>query len=210
MMGKRWWIAASLLLAATLALAKLPHGRKVELPQPLSVFPAEFGEWQGFDYVLEPHIIAASGADGYLNRDYVRPGAENVSLYIGFYKSQQTGDLIHSPKNCLPGAGWHPYSSWITDLKLANGRQFPINAYIVQNEREKLLVLYWYQSHGRIIASEYQAKIYMVLDGIQLGRTDSALVRIATKIGDDPDRPYRLALAFAREVAPKLDALIPK
>jgi len=210
MKGNRWWIAVVLLLAATVALANLPHGRKVELRQPLNIFPAEFGQWQGFDYVIEPRIVAASGADSYLNRVYVRPGPDQISLYIGYYKSQQTGELIHSPKNCLPGTGWHPYSSWITDLKVGNGRNFPVNVYIVENERERLLVLYWYQSHSRIIASEYQAKLYMVLDGIWLGRTDSALVRIATKVGNDQDRAYKMAMNFARDVAPKLDELIPR
>lgn len=210
MKGSRCWIAVALLLAATVALAKLPHGRKVELSQPLSVFPADFGQWQGFDYAIESRLIAASGVDGYLNRVYVRPGPDQISLYIGYYKSQQTGELIHSPKNCLPGTGWQPYSYWITDLKVGSGRSFPVNVYIVENERDRLLVLYWYQSHGRIIASEYQAKLYMVLDGIWLGRTDSALVRIATKVGNDQDRAYRMAMNFARDVAPKLDELIPR
>ena len=41
-----------------------------------------------------------------------------------------------------------------------------------------MLVLYWYQSHGRVIASEYWGKIYMVTDAIRLNRTDAALVRV--------------------------------
>ena len=68
-------------------------------------------------------------------------------------------------------------------------------------------MLYWYQSHGRIIASEYQAKLYMVLDAIRLGRTDSALVRIATKVGKTR---RGMAMNFAGDVIPKLDELIPR
>jgi len=44
------------------------------------------------------------------------------------------------------------------------------------------LVLYWYQTHGRIIASEYSAKPYMVLDSIRMNRTDAALVRVITPL----------------------------
>ena len=29
-----------------------------------------------------------------------------VSLFIGYFPTQRTGQSIHSPQNCLPGAGW--------------------------------------------------------------------------------------------------------
>jgi len=85
-----------------------------------------------------------------------------------------------------------------------------VNLYIVENERDKLLVLYWYQSHGRVISSEYAAKVYMVVDAVQLNRTDSALVRITTKLGNDEDKARELAVSFAEQVIPHLDEIIPK
>ncbi len=209
---RRLWIALVILLAASLAMAKLPHGRKVELRQSMQSFPVQIGEWRGVDMPLEARIASATGADTYLNRSYVQPGKRgaDVGLYIGYYKSQQTGDLIHSPKNCLPGSGWRPVQSAQVPLRLPNGNTSPVNLYIVENGESKVLVLYWYQSHGRVIASEYWAKIYMVVDALRLNRTDSALVRIAATVHNDERRPRELALAFAEKVVPQLDELLPR
>ena len=209
---RRLWIVLLILLAATVTMANLPHGRKVDLRQPIGNFPMEMAAWHGIDIPLEASIAGATGADTLLNRSYTQPGkrGQEVGLYIGYYKSQQTGDLIHSPKNCLPGTGWRPLQSSQIPLRLANGSASPVNLYIVENGQSKVLVLYWYQSHGRVIASEYWAKIYMVLDAIRLNRTDSALVRIATAMPRDEQRPRELALAFAEQVAPQLDEFLPR
>ncbi len=41
-----------------------------------------------------------------------------------------------------------------------HGRDIIVNRYIVQKGLERQLVLYWYQSHGRVVASEYWSKAY--------------------------------------------------
>jgi EpsI family protein len=206
----RWWIAITLLLAATFALAKLPHGTVTELSRPLQTFPLEIVDWRGFDQPLTDRIAAVAGVDSYISRFYLRPGGDSVGLYVGFYKSQQTGETVHSPKNCLPGTGWQPMQASVIALRTPDGHSVPVNLYVVENEREKLLVLYWYQSHGRIISSEYAAKVYMVIDAIRLNRTDSALVRVTTKLGNDENQARQLAVSFAERVIPSLDQIIPK
>jgi EpsI family protein len=208
--ARRWWIAIALLLAATVAMAKLPHGTVTELNRPLQTFPMEISDWHGFDQPLTDRITAATGVDSYISRFYFKPGGDSVSLYVGYYKSQQTGETVHSPKNCLPGTGWQPMQASEVGLPGPDGRTYPVNLYIVENEREKLLVLYWYQSHGRIIASEYAAKVYMVIDAIRLNRTDSTLVRVTTKLGSDENKARQLAVSFAEQVIPGLNQIIPK
>jgi EpsI family protein len=191
-------------------MAKLPHGTATELNRPLQTLPLEIGNWHGFDQPLTDQITAAAGVDSYVSRFYLRPGGDNIGLYVGYYKSQRTGETIHSPKNCLPGEGWQPLQASEIMLRTPDGRAFPVNLYVVEKEREKLLVLYWYQSHGRIISSEYWAKVYMVADAIRLNRTDSALVRITTNLGRDEDKARRLAESFAERLIPNLDQIIPK
>ncbi len=210
MTSRRWWIAMTVLLAATVAMAKLPHGKVTELSQPLQNLPLEIQEWHGFDQPLTDRIAAVAGVDSYVSRFYFRPGGDSVGLYVGFYKSQQTGETVHSPKNCLPGTGWQPVKAAEIMLRTGDGHTSPVNLYVVENEREKLLVLYWYQSHGRIISSEYAAKVYMVIDAIRLGRTDSTLVRVTTKLGHDENKARQLAVSFAEQVIPDLDQLIPQ
>jgi EpsI family protein len=117
---------------------------------------------------------------------------------------------VHSPKNCLPGAGWQPIHSSRISLPLRPGALDEVNLYIVENEHQRFVVLYWYQSHGRIIASEYLAKFYTIRDAMLLHRTDSALVRITVPVEGDEASATQSAIAFATLIAPKLDVVIPR
>ena len=65
----------------------------------------------------------------------------------------RTGDTIHSPKNCLPGAGWDPIHSGYAQVSVLGGRQIVVNEYVIQQDLNKQLVFYWYQGRGRVIAS---------------------------------------------------------
>jgi EpsI family protein len=191
-------------------MAILPHGAVTELRRPLQTFPMEIADWHGFEQPLADRITAAAGVDSYISRFYFRPGGDSVGLYVGFYKSQQTGETIHSPKNCLPGTGWQPLEASKVLLRMRGGGTYTVNQYVVENEREKLLVLYWYQSHDRVISSEYWAKIYMAKDAMLLNRTDATLVRVTTKLGRDEKKAQQLAVSFAELAIHNLDQIIPK
>ena len=72
-------------------------------------------------------------------------------------------------------------------------------------------VLYWYQMHGRSIASDYKAKLYTLADSIRYGRTDAALVRIITPVdpGEDRLEARKRAVDFAEQITPLLPAYVP-
>ncbi len=208
MSAARLWAAISLLLLSCVAMARLPHGERVAPRERLSTFPGRLDGRSAQDVPLGPRIIASAGADDYIFRVYTEPGKPEVGLYVAYYLSQKTGDSIHSPKNCLPGNGWQPLRSERASLALPAGRSWPVNLYVVENERRRLLVLYWYQAHGRIVASEYWAKVYTVLDAIRLNRTDAALVRVTVPLEEDEDAARRQALEFAAATAPLLDKVL--
>lgn len=208
MSGYRWWIAlAALALAAFITLAPRPEATPAA-PN-LAAVPAFFNGWGADDYPIDPRLVAASKADAYLNRVY-RRGEQEAGLYVGFYRSQRAGDSVHSPKNCLPGGGWQPLRSALATLPLADGRRPEVNLYLVENERHRLVVLYWYQSHGNLVASEYAAKLQVLHDALVLRRTDSALVRIAVPVTSSEEQATQAAIAFAAEIAPRLDEVIPR
>jgi EpsI family protein len=48
-----------------------------------------------------------------------------------------------------------------------------------------MLVYYWFDQHGRRVAWDLAAKLYLLWDGLTIGRTDGALVRLTTPIGRD-------------------------
>ena len=208
MNGYRWWLAVIVLLVAAVECS-LPRAESPASPALLQNLPANIAGWTSEDISIEPRLVAAAHVDGYLNRVYHRSPADEVGVYIGYFKSQRAGDAVHSPKNCLPGAGWQPVRSSSVALPLRNGRSAEVNLYIVENEHQRFVVLYWYQTHGSMIASEYRAKVRTIRDAILLHRTDSALVRITVPDVGDEERATQSAIAFATLIAPKLDEVIP-
>ncbi|MBY0496303.1 MAG: EpsI family protein [Cyanobacteria bacterium] len=196
----------------------LANARKAETAvtrTSFDAFPMSLGAWQAtVDPPMEEDILKVLGVDDYLSRIYYKPGAA-VGLYMGYYGSQRQGDTIHSPLNCLPGAGWEPVREGRLTITNADGagRDITVNRYIVQKGLERQLVLYWYQSHGRVTASEYWSKAFLINDAIRLNRTDGALVRVIAPIpvgaDDDGAAAEKLAEGFAREIFPLLPAYLP-
>ena len=177
-------------VAAAVYLASASKPEPVPIRLSLANFPEQIGEWQseGSDSIGQ-NVLAVLGVDDYVNRTYFRSPADVIDLYIGYYQSQRQGDTIHSPLNCMPGAGWNlvgkdmigvpiPSDQIIDPAGQKHLEVIRINRIIVQKGVDRQLVLYWYQSQARVVASEYWGKIYTVLDAIRSNRTDAALVRV--------------------------------
>jgi len=208
------------LTVAAGAIARAERSEPVPPRAPLAEFPMQMGEWRGIqEPPFEASILKVLGADEYLTRAYFRPDRSGVGLYIGYYRSQRQGDTMHSPLNCLPGSGWEPVSQSYAQIPLAAAgdggpSEITVNRYVVQKGLDRQLVLYWYQAHGRVIASEYWSKFYLIRDAVQLNRTDGALVRVIAPILGDPregePRAERLGTAFVQTMFPRLSAYLPK
>jgi EpsI family protein len=187
---------------------------------PLSEMPMQIGEWSGRSApAFSEEVLASLALDDHLNR-YYATSSRMAHVYIGYYGSQRQGASIHSPLNCLPGAGWLPVSSGRLDIPVAlsssgsrPGRSITVNRYVIQKGLDKQLVLYWYQSHGRVISSEYWSKAYLVLDSIRLNRTDAALVRVIAPYQDSDSSPEaaaeHTAVTLVKAMFPLLDGFLP-
>jgi EpsI family protein len=206
----RFLITAGILLAAIVLLQTISHGEAVVHRQPLRDLPYALGAWTGEPLPVQTQIVQAVGVTDYINRYYSRSSGFPVQLYVGYYASQRTGDTIHSPKNCLPGAGWDPIRSGYAAVQLPSGRKIVVNEYVVQQDQDKQLVFYWYQGRGRVIASEYRAKFWMIADALSRNRTDAALVRLVTPMSDGEENARARLMSFTKAVFPSLDGLIPK
>jgi EpsI family protein len=199
------------LLAAATSLRLMSHGDPIPLAKPLAQFPAAIGSWHGQDVPIDQALLKVAGVDEYLNRTYEdRSAGFPIFLYVGYYRTQQTGEEIHSPENCLPGAGWQPESRTVLQLPLPEGGTVPVNLYVIQKGLDREAVVYWYQSNGRILASEYWAKIYLVLDTIRYHRTDAALVRVVTPMGKDAQSAYERVTTFAQRTMVPLQNILPR
>jgi EpsI family protein len=160
---------------------------RVPLRQPLSLLPDRMGTWTGGANIpLTDEISTILGVDDYVNRVFRRsstPG-DLVSLYIGYYESQRQGDTIHSPMNCLPGAGWLPISTTYAQIQVpTRSEPVTVKRVVIEKGLDRQVVLYWYHSHGRVIGNEYISKVTMVYDAVRLNRSDAALVRVVSPVG---------------------------
>lgn len=203
-------IALTALLLCTACLLRWSGTvERVPLRAPLAAIPWQLGAWQGTPHAdFDAETMKVLQADEYVSRSYTR-AAVPLDLYIGYYASQTRGDTIHSPMNCLPAAGWEPI---VRDrARLDGGAAGPIDAnrYVIQKGLDKRLVVYWYQSHGRTVASEYWSKVYLVLDSLRLHRSDGALVRVIVPVDGDERRADREAVDFIGHLAPELAAHFP-
>lgn len=212
-MTRRLIVLIVLFVGATGLAARALRPELVPLREPLRNIPLQLDRWTGADGPpFTKDIMAVLGVDEYITRNYTNAKEPPIGLYIGYYQSQREGDTIHSPMNCLPGAGWQPMQSGTATITVA-GRTAPIevNRYVIQKGADKQLVLYWYQSHGRVIASEYKSKIFMVLDAIRMNRSDAALVRVISPLGqnDSGAAAEKRATEFVQTLFPLLERFLP-
>jgi len=205
----RRWITCAVLVAAFVLLHTVSHGETIVPHQPLRSLPYALGSWTGTEQPLSDRIVQAVGVSDYTSRIYSSSTAGLTQLYVGYYASQRTGDTIHSPKNCLPGAGWEPVQSGYATVSVPGARQLVINEYVIQHGLDKQLVFYWYQGRGRVIASEYSGKFWMVADAITRHRTDGALVRLITPMNDGETKAHARLESFTQLIFPRLEAIIP-
>jgi exosortase D (VPLPA-CTERM-specific) len=188
--------------------------RRGELPiEHLSLheLPVELGAWQkkGEDTRFSAESESVLRASDYVMRNYFLPSGRRGNLYIGYYASQRSGATYHSPLNCLPGSGWEMHSPELVEIKTPAGKTLLVNRYIVQNGNYRAFLIYWYQGRGRVLASEYQDKFYTVLDSVLKRRSDGAMVRVMTAVGENEAESRQAAIDLASQVADQITPFVP-
>ena len=211
-MSPRFWTVV-LLLAGTAVLIQF-RGNSDQIPasEPLAQIPQVISDWSGNDVQIDQESLDVLGAGDFLSRVYARDtNSQPIDLFVGYFPTQRTGVSIHSPRNCLPGSGWTFESSHYLDLKDVSGKPHRVGEYVITDGEHRQFVIYWYQSHGRSIANEYLAKLYLVVDAIRMNRTDGALVRVATPINATEGwvQAKTRAELFTSQLAPVLPRFIP-
>jgi EpsI family protein len=209
----RFLAVVILLVGAAVFLEARSRPEQLPPRKMLEEFPHILDAWVGRDLAIAEDVQQVLGADDYLVRLYQRsPDEPPIDLFIVFFNSQRTGATIHSPQNCLPGAGWAPIEQGRLTIELPDREPITVNRYIIAKGLDRQFVLYWYQAHGRVVASEYWAKFFLVADAIRINRTDGAMVRVISPIGREEsvqDSEQRV-VEFARRIYLQLGEFIPE
>ena len=205
-----------LTIAILLAAAALNHyfsKPDILLPRKnLAEFPKALGDWSTVnEQKIEGRSMEILQVDDYIVRSYRNSKGEVIGLYIGYFKAQREGKGIHSPRQCLPGSGWVPVDTMVYQMTVPNHppETVPVNKFLMGKGLDRQLYLFWYQGRGRIYASEYWNKIYLIWDGLRRKRTDGALVRINTSVIGNPEEALKTQSDFIHLFFPLLKEYIP-
>jgi EpsI family protein len=197
----RYFFATAVLLTATLALSAWSERR---ISQPLSIpldrIPAEIGGWtESRNLTMDPGSLRSLDATSYLLRLY-KNDTRQLELFVAYYAEQRAGESMHSPKHCLPGGGWEIWKQESAFVPVG-GHPVPVNKYSIQNVGARMVILYWYQSADRIIASEYMGKLLLAKDTLLTGRTAGSIVRIMLP---DEEGAAERGTKFAEALIPEI------
>ena len=228
---KKWpfFIAVFLLIGTVGLIQTVSQNEELRRNKPFAQFPLNLANtWKGRELGLDEKSLDVLKLSDYMMRVYapvkaqggeeleltrgddgkIQMSAERhlpVWLYVGFYQSQRTGATYHSPKNCLPGAGWQFMEADFVMLTMPDQTTMTVNKVLIQKGLDKQVILYWYHDRGRVIASEYWAKGYLVWDAMTKNRSDGSLVRISVPVRDGAVQDaFDHGVEFLHDLWPKL------
>ena len=207
------FILTIVILLAAAALNHYFSKPDISLPRKsLAEFPKELGDWVAIsDQRMDDQSMKVLQVDDYFMRNYRNSKGEVIGLYIGYFKSQREGKGIHSPRQCLPGAGWVPVNTAVYQMTVPghNPETVSVNKFVMGKGLDRQLYLFWYHGRGRIYASEYWNKIYLIWDGLTKKRTDGALVRVNNPVIGNAEDALKTQSDFIQLFLPLLKEYIP-
>jgi EpsI family protein len=201
------------LFAGGIAITWIDQRGEVAVPRKeLRLLPPMLGEWkqQGNDIRFGEDTESILKATDYVMRDYFSPTGMHSNIYVGYYSTQRTGATYHSPRNCLPGAGWEMTQPEKVRIRKPDGESFEANRFILVTGNRREVLIYWYQGRGRETASEYEDKINTIFDSFLRRRTDGAMVRVMTTIVGSDEISETAALDIASHLAGAIAPFVPE
>ena len=212
----RFVSAAVLMLAVGLLLHSRSRGYGPWPRARLSSMPMRIDGWSATDNSPDKQTIALVGNVEFLLRDYKNAGQPGIDLFIVYFPTQHAGDTVFNSLDDPPGG--RALNIWVTtprevvQIARSDGTSFPVNRYVASKLDQRALVLYWFQVHGRGLASETRAKYYLLSDLIRMNRSDGALVRLNTSMldGESADDAQVRMMKFGSQLLPLLDSYIPR
>ena len=214
------WAPGIVLAAGCILIGAGSTQQQVPPAAPLTTLPTEIAGFTGRNEVVPEDQQKIAGMSDYVMRIFSRDSSDVFSVYVGYYDYQVQGKTIHSPKNCLPGAGWETMQESTAPVTTA-GRTYNVKRYLLANGAARAMVYYWYQGRGRIEANEYKVKWDLLRDAALYGRTEEALVRVVVPVAAPADASPaaeaavladadRIALAAAERMIPAVDRVMPR
>ena len=208
-MNRKFVLVFALLLIAG-AYIHLVEPRPIILDRPLSEFPVKVGEWRMVrEDIFSPEIMAILRPTDYMSRDYVDGKGHRVTLYIGYHGGRKGNGGIHSPRNCLPSAGWYTNSTELVPIRLLDGRDIEVVDTVMSKNVYTVSFYYWYQVRGGILTNEYALKLSEIWNSLVSRRKDASFIRISMPIQDGDEETTETLNDFVRVFYPVISGWLP-
>lgn len=220
-------LALSVLTAVGFVKGFVGQEKVIELKRPLGEIPKHIeSQWHGEDLPVSErqlfflsatdllwriyfsHSSSSEGSDGQVFSQGTTPSGA-VFVNIAYYNSQRSGASYHSPKVCLPGAGWEMVSSNQIIVPVAGGKEITVNRVLTKKDQDRMVTVYWYQDRGRSVAGENWASILTLWDSLTLRRSDGALVRLSSPVTDSVAKAEKDVLKFLQAAWPLMVEFLP-
>ena len=165
---------AVILILAAVGLQLRTEHSSFPLRVPPGCLPTRIDGWSGTDYTFANDTLVLFRAVELLNyRNESKPQPEIVLDIEDFPVHAKTRPTPHGASRSTPRE--------IVWIARPDGTSFRVNRYVESRFRARIFVLYWFQVHGRALASEWWARYYLIFDSIPTNRSDGALVRLTSR-----------------------------
>ncbi len=208
-MNRRVLIISALLLLFVLYLKAFPFQEMTPLKKAFSDFPLRWKGWVGEPQHFDDEILEKLKVKEYILSEYMRDPSR-VNLYIGYYGTQRAGAQIHSPKHCLPGAGWFRISEKVRTLTFDSVGKINVVQAVYQKGDSKEVFIYWYKMKNACITNDYVLKMYMALNALRYRRNDAAFVRLSAIVTGTEQEAIRSIEDFMGDFLPILKGYLPE
>jgi exosortase D (VPLPA-CTERM-specific) len=209
------FVAVALLAGALALIAAIPDRGQQLKPErrDFGEFPLRLAGWEGRRERIDPVQLEVLKADDAISANYLGADRAAINLHIAYFASQSRGAATHSPRVCIPGAGWDITRLETRELAAVRpgGAPLRVNRALIQKGDAVQLVYYWFKHGERVVTHEYVAKWIILVDSLTRNRSDGALIRLITPVrrGEPEGAADERLAAFAAALAPALPRHVP-
>lgn len=176
---------------------------ELEIPKELGEFTTVSVNW------VDPYTD--ENAEKSLSRIYQSPKFPPIEAFIGYRHSQHGVERLRSPKLVFPH-GWEYAAMNRIEMK-GNDAGWKIDAIWLLTKKNNLqrLVVFWYQLPDKAFSNELLFRWEIVRRWMIHGRTDAAVVRLATDLdsSESVDLALQRLIAFSQQITPFVRVLVP-
>jgi EpsI family protein len=207
-------LIALALLAATGAAVAVPMGRaEVPLRASLETIPDVLPGWGAAGDAPAGVLTPDTRAPNRLVRGYAGP-AGPVWVMVEYFPSQDETRRAAAREFVFSGGGWSQIAEREVTfpLRAEDGRGLVANLVLVEVGGRRYAIGYWYQIGLSAMASDHWYRAHLLYNRLVRGRSDGALVRIASPLASGEDGAAALArqAEFLRVFYPALLRSLPR